>query len=211
MSGLQYIIIDLESSGLSSTYHEVCEISVIRCDTRSQFTQFIKCEYPERASIDALRITNKTLADLDKGISKEEAVEKLDGFFNKDGLTPAHRCLIAHNSSFDRRMLHALYAKVGKILPVELWACSMALTRAYTKKIGLVKPKVNLTASLELAGIKKLAGAHASEVDSRNTYLLWNDLINNKGMDHLAFIKNIPHVLSPSSEEQGLDPDLLDL
>ena len=210
---IKYFIIDSETSGLVSSYHEMTEISIINCDNKVQLTEFIKCDYPERANFDALAITKKTIADIAKGSSKKDVVAKINKFFNEDGLTPAHRCLVAHNAQFDRKFLFALYEKVGQTLPCDLWICSMALTRAYAKKIGLVKPKVNLTASLEIAGIKKLAGQHASKVDARNTYLLWNDLINNKGMDHLSFIKTIPQVLSNqfSDEEQGLDPALLDL
>lgn len=212
MSGLKFYLVDSETCGLDSSYHEMNEISIINYDTRVQLTEFIKCEYPERANFDSLAITKKTLADLSKGISKEEVVAKINKFLNEDGLTPSHRCFIAHNAQFDRKFIHALYEKVGQQLPVDLWVCTMALTRAYAKKIGLVKPKVNLTASLEIAGIKKLAGVHASKVDSRNTFLLWKDLVENKNINYLPFIKQAEHQIRVSSnEEQGLDPDLLDL
>jgi DNA polymerase III epsilon subunit-like protein len=211
MSGISYWIIDLETSGISSKYHEITELSIIKCDTKVQLTEFVRCEYPERANVDALMITKKTLADLDKGISKEQAVEKINQFLNEDGLTPAHRCLIAHNYSFDMRFLHALYEKVGQRCPADLWLCSMALTKAYAKREGIVKPKVNLGAACDLLGVKKLTGSHASKVDSRNTYLLWKNLMEDKKIDHLPFIKTSQHILSSSNEEQGLDPDLLDI
>jgi len=212
MSGLKFYLVDCETVGLDSSYHEMTEISLIDCDTRVQLTEFIKCDYPERANIDSLKITNKTLADLENGNSREYVVNKINKFLNEDGLTPAHRCLIGHNSQFDRKFIWALYEKVGQQLPVDLWICTMALTRAYAKKIGLVKPKVNLTASLEIVGIKKLAGAHASKVDTRNTFLLWKNLTEEKNIDYLPFVKTIQHQVKESSdEEQGLDPDLLDL
>src|ERR1700735_471027 len=90
MSGLNYWIIDCETSGLSSKYHEITEISIIKCDTRVQLTEMIKCEYPERANLDSLRITNKTMADLLLGKTKEEVVEKIDRFLNEDGLASGH-------------------------------------------------------------------------------------------------------------------------
>jgi DNA polymerase-3 subunit epsilon len=220
MSGLQYFIIDIESTGLSSSYHEVNEISIIRCSTKVQLTEFIKCDYPERANIDALRITNKTLADLEQGNTKEYVIDKMNKFLNEDELTPAHRCFIAHNAPFDRRFLHALYEKVGKKCPVDLWLCSMALTKAYAKQIGLIKPKVNLNAAMDIVGIKKFAGAHASQVDSRNTYLLHRDLVENKKVDYLPFIKTFIHQYQDPAaalaaldddNDVGLDPTLLDI
>jgi len=210
MSGLKYYVIDLETTGLSSKYQEVTEISIIKCETKVQLTELVRCEYPERANIDSLAITKKTLADLDKGISKEQAVERVNKFLNEDGLTPAHRCFIGHNINFDMRFIKALYEKVGQRCPVDLYLCTMALSKDYAKKQGIVKPKVNLQAACELLGVKRLTGAHASKVDSRNTYLLWENLVKEKGIDHLPFIKTSQHILSSSNEEQGLDPDLLD-
>jgi DNA polymerase III epsilon subunit-like protein len=160
-----------------------------------------------------LRITNKTLADLGQGYTKEQVVEECDKFFNEDGLTPVHRCIIAHNAPFDMRFCHALWAKVGKEFPAALWVDSMQIVRAYAKKIGLVKPKVNLDASCNMLGIKKFAGAHSAQSDTRNTYLLWKALTETHNMDPLPFIKTLPHVLNPvdDSEDCGLDPALLDL
>ena len=207
---LKYFLLDCESNGLSSKLHEINEISIIEYDTRQQMTLFIKCEHPERSSIDALRITNKTLEDLAQGDSKEVAVEKLDKFINRDGLTPAHRCGIYHNSNFDVKFLHALYDKVGKQFPINLSVCSMALTRLYAKQIGLVKPKVNLTAACEMLGVKMLEGAHASKVDTRNTYKLWNALVEDKKMDYLPIIKNAAHNLKEVELQQEVDETLAD-
>lgn len=211
MSGLKFYTVDVESTGLSSSYHEMTEISIVRHSDRVQLTQFIKCDYPERANIDALMITKKTLADLDKGDSKENVVNKINKFLNEDGLTPAHRCFVAHNWSFDKKFVHALYEKVGQACPVNLWVCSMALTKQYAKNIGLVKPKVNLHAALDIAEIKKFSDAHSSKVDSRNTYLLYTDLVNNKKVDYLPFIKTAVHTISsPDQDDEGLDLSLLD-
>lgn len=207
---LIYYVIDTETTGLSCVKHEVNEISIIRCSDRVQLTEFIKCEHPETASYDAMAITKKTLADLSKGNSKETVIEKVDKFLAEDGLTPAHRCFIAHNYNFDMKFVHALYDKVNKKCPVDLWLCTMALTRDYAKKIGLVKPKVNLHAACDIVGIKKLSDAHNSKVDSRNTFLLHRNLIEEKKVDYLPFIKTAIHNATESSDE-GLDPDLLDL
>lgn len=198
---LKYYIIDTESSGLSSSYHELIEISIIRCSDRVQLTEFIKCDYPERANYDALKIQNKTMADLEYGSSKEEVISKIDKFINEDGLTPGHRCLIAHNAPFDKRFIHALYDKVSKRCPVDLWLCTMALTKQYAKSIGLVKPKVNLKAACDMVGIKQISGAHASKVDSRNTYMLHKKLVDDLKVDYLPLIKTAAHSVAKDERD----------
>lgn len=211
-TGIQYYSLDLESNGLKVNYHTVTEIGIIRNFDRVQLWRNIRCETPERSSVDALNVTKKTLADLDKGLSRYEVVAECNKFFNEDKLTPAHRCIVGHNIfNFDKRFLFALWESVGEEFPAELWADTIPMIRAYAKQIGLIKPKVNLHAACDIAGIKKLSGSHNAQVDSRNSYLLWTDLINNKKIDHLPFIKQAKHILSPSTEEQALDPDLLDL
>jgi DNA polymerase III epsilon subunit-like protein len=214
MSGIVYYIIDLETTGLKAGYHEPTEIGIIRAADRVQLWRNIKCEFPERASFDALAITKKTIADLERGFTKEQVVDECEKFFNEDGLTPAHRCIVGHNIfSFDKRFLHALWEMLGKEFPAHLFLDTIPMIRHYAKQIGLVKPKVNLHASLDIVGVKKLYDAHNAKVDSRNSYLLWKDLIDNKKIDHLPFIKTAIHQISPQTtdEEGGLDPALLDL
>lgn len=203
--GLNFYVIDLESNGLSTSKHEVNEVSIIRCSDRVQFTQFIKCDHPENSSLDALKITNKTLADLSIGDSKESVVEKVDAFMEEDGGTAENRVFLAHNASFDRRFFHALYDKVGKTCPASLWLCTMEMARKYAKNNGIVKPKVNLHAACDLLGVKKLAEKHSSKMDTRNTYLLYKALIEK--IDYLPFIKNAVHNPKSSIED---NMDLLD-
>lgn len=209
MTGIQFYIVDTETTGLDSAYHELNEISIIRCKDRIQLTEFVKCDYPERANFDSLAITNKTIHDLHKGNSKEIAIDRIDKFLNEDGLSPAHRCFVAHNYSFDKKFIHKFYEKVNKGCPVNLWLCTMALTKQYAKNIGLIKPKVNLHASCELVGIKKLAQAHTSKIDARNTFLLHKDLVENKKVDYLPFIKTAIHQTA-AQEDEEIDMSLLE-
>lgn len=212
MSGLQYYVIDTETTGLKSNYHEMTEIGIIRCVDRVQLWRQIKCVYPERANFDALAITKKTMSDLEKGHEAADVVAECNKFFAEDGLSPAHRVIVAHNAPFDRKFLHALWAQHGKEFPANLWLDTMALTREYAKQIGLVKPKVNLHAACDIAGVKKLSDAHNAKVDSRNTFLLHRNLVEDKKVDYLPFIKTAVHDFTASdSIDGGLDPSLLDL
>lgn len=214
---LQYYVIDTETTGLKANYHEMTEIGIIRCTDRVQLWRQIKCENPERANYDALAITKKTMADLERGHLKNTVMEECNKFFAEDGLTPAHRCIVAHNAPFDRKFLHAMWEQCGQEFPAHLWLCSMALTREYAKKVGLMvkglpKPKVNLHAACDLVGINKISEAHNAKVDSRNTYLLHRNLVEEKKVDYLPLIKTSLHIVnSAPTDDDGLDPSLLDL
>lgn len=207
---LAYYIIDLETTGLKSGYHEVFEISIIRATDKVQLTRIIKCEYPERASFDSLQITGKNRQDLEFGTSKEQVVEECEKFFAEDGLTAGHRCIVGHNIfTFDKKFLHALWGSVGKEFPAHLWLDTIPMIKAYAKQNNLGKIKFNLHAACDIVGIKKFALAHSAKTDSRNSYLLWKDLVEEKKMDYLPFIKTAPHTLL-TEEEERLDPSLLD-
>jgi len=197
------------------------EIGIIRCTDRVQLWRQIKCEYPERASFDALAITKKTMADLDRGHIKEDVVIECNKFFAEDGLTPAHRCIVAHNAPFDRKFLHALWETCGAEFPAHLWLDTMSLTKEFiknadTSKIQIVKTptgrvSTQLHACCDMVGIKKISEAHNAKVDSRNTFLLHRSLIEEKKVDYLPFIKAAVHSIRVSGiNDDGLDPSLLD-
>ena len=199
--GLEYYVIDVETTGLKSSYHEMTEVSIIRYKDRVQLWRKLKCNYPERASFDALAITKKTIQDLKNGHDPGLVVEECEKFFAEDGLSPAHRCIIAHNASFDRKFLHALWSNYGKVFPANLWLDTMTLSREYAKQLGIEKPRVNLHAACDMAGIKKISEAHNAKVDSRNTYFLHKDLVDVKKIDYLPFIKTAIHQTSRDNEE----------
>jgi DNA polymerase III epsilon subunit-like protein len=208
--GIEFFAVDTETTGVTDQ-HEVIEVSVIRCSDKVQITRFIFAEHPERASLDALRVTGKTLNDLKVGISKEEAVQDLEKFFESDGLTPAHRCMVAHNEAFDRRFLHALWAKCGKTFPANMFLDTMQMARAAAKNMGLVKPKVNLEAACDLFKIKKTATFHNAKMDTRNTYFLWKKLSEEVGVDYLPMIKTAPHLLKAGAMSNVDELDLSDV
>lgn len=201
---LQYYITDTETTGLKSNYHEMTEIGIIRAKDRIQIHRCIKCEYPERANFDALMITKKTMADLGRGYDKLTVVQECNNFFNEDGATPAHRVIVAHNAPFDRRFLHALWESVGLEFPAHLWLDTVPLVKEYAKKIGLIKPKVNLHAACDIVGIDKISDMHNAKVDSRNCFLLHRNLVEEKKIDYLPFIKTAKHTISSYHDDVDL-------
>ena len=194
MSMIQYYAMDTETTGLDSKSHEVTQISIIRCKDRHQLNKYIKAEHPERVSSQALKVTGRTYEDHLKGEGRLEVVKFCEKFLEEDGLTPEHRCIIAHNAPFDRRFCHALWNSLDRTFPAQLWMCTKEFTRSFATKNGIIKPKLNLQASMELTGVKARPGAHNAVVDTQNAFLLWKKLMDEKG-DHLPQIKRVPHIL----------------
>lgn len=216
MSGLHYYIIDTETTGLKSGFHEMTEIGIIRCSDRVQLHRKIRCEYPERANYDALRITGKTMADLEQGSSKEDAVAESIKFMEEDGQKPAARCIVAHNAAFDRKFLHALWESCNAEFPSSLWLDTIAMTQSFIKKsdvttLNIVKTatgrvSTTLHAACDMVGVKKLSAAHNAKVDSRNTYLLWSKLMET--VDHLPLIKTFEHSFKKQEDIDDLLAEL---
>lgn len=227
MSGLHYYVIDTETTGLKQNYHEMSEIGIIRCTDRVQLWRQIKCQHPERANFDALAITKKTLADLENGRDAKDVVEECNRFFAEDGQERAARCIVAHNAPFDRKFLHALWEFHGFEFPADLWLDTISLTKEFLKKADQSQLKIAKTATgrvstqlhacCDMVGIKKLSDAHNAKVDSRNTYLLHRNLVEEKKVDYLPFIKTEIHIMEARANvadldgDQSLDPSLLDI
>ena len=189
---LHYYVIDTETTGLKAGFHEVIQISAIRCTDSFQQTVNIKAEHPGRASAEALKIQNKTVFDLKHGIARSEAVKIIHEFLLEDEQTPAHRCSIGHNVAFDRRFLHAAWESEKLKFPADLWLCTKSSGRSFAKKKGIVKPKLSLVACMETAGLTPKSGAHNAVIDTINTRDLWNFHKEEK-INLISLIKNVPH------------------
>ena len=141
-----------------------------------------------------------------------EVCQKINKFLEEDGLTRAHRCIIGHNIiNFDKKFIHAMYEKVYMEFPADLWLDTLQMTRSFIKTAGLKGQKANLQAACDLFQIKKYANAHNAKDDTRNTYLLWQKLIQE--VDYLPFIQTFVHNAfhkNNENNESELDPSLLD-
>lgn len=205
MSGIVYYVVDTETNGLKVGHHEITQISIIRCEDKVQMSRYIKIDHPDRSSEDALKITNRTIEDLKKGISKEEAIDLFSSFFEEDEKTSEHRCVIAHNASFDRRHLYSMWGSLNKKFPADLWLDSKELGRSFAKKQGIIKPKLDLGNMLKIAGISPREGAHNAIIDTQNTYLLWKKMIDSN-VDYLPLIKRELHQLNLNETSEFYDP-----
>lgn len=198
---MNYYIIDVETTGLKVGYHEVTQVSIIRCTDRYQLNRFIRAEYPQRADSRALEATGRKRSDILTGVSKLEAIEACENFISEDGQTPEHRCFIGHNVSFDRRFVHQLWNSQQKEFPAVCWLDTMACAKLYmTRHLGLEKPKKGLHDALQNCGLKPRSGAHNAISDTQNTYILHDHLVK-QGFDFLPHIKRIPLVSENVNEE----------
>lgn len=188
MSGLKYFILDVETNGLSAQVHEVSQLSIIRCSDLVQLSRYVKIEHPEKTSREALIKTGRTYNDLLKGDEKLEVIDRVEKFLAEDGSHPDERCGVAHNASFDRRFLKAMWESVGKKFPVNNWLDTRPMAKKYAMKLGLEKPSMTLENILKFAEIKGFSNFHNAIDDTRNLYLFWKKSLD-LGIDYLDCIK----------------------
>jgi DNA polymerase III alpha subunit (gram-positive type) len=191
---LNYYIIDTETTGLRAGFQEVTEISIVRCSDRHQLTRKIRAEFPERASEQALQVTNRTFEDLLEGDTKEDVVSSCEAFFAQDGKTAEHRCMVAHNAPFDKRFCHSLWESCGKNFPAVCWMDTIKFAKDWSKQIGILPKNFKLGSVLKFANITPMPGAHDAGSDARNTYPVWKKGMD-VGIDHLGSIKRYPHTI----------------
>jgi DNA polymerase III alpha subunit (gram-positive type) len=199
MSGLEFYIYDSETTGLKNGFHEITEMACIHQDTKLQFHRVVRPQFPQRASLEALAITQKTMADLQEGVYEVDAMDAFENFLNLDGKTRKHRVLVAHNCNFDMKFIHALWSKHNREFPADLWVDTIPMAKKFAAEQGLQKDgeaklKFNLHASIDMLGSKKVKGIHNAVSDARNLFFLWQRLLE-EGIDPLDNIKPVPHVL----------------
>lgn len=103
----EYIIFDFETTGLYCQFDEIMEVSMKRInqfgDIDESLNFFIKQE--KLPSQNQLKFTNIKQEELEKGLTKKEAAEKIFEFINKNKNT----ILVAHNVYFDYSFLRKLF------------------------------------------------------------------------------------------------------
>lgn len=205
IEGLNYFLVDIETTGLSTSLHDIIEISLIRMHDKMQLNRKIRAKNPKTASMDALKITGKVPADLYKGIELEQAIDDVNNFLNSDGLLPSDRCMVGHNVlSFDKRWLHAKWTKYEREFPAQYWVDTLAMSRELVKLKGISgKPSLKLHAACDLFGVKKTSEAHNSKDDTKSNYYLWMKL-KEENIDHLKYIKSFPHSISQNLNEDEM-------
>jgi DNA polymerase III epsilon subunit-like protein len=189
-----YYVIDTETTGLKAGWNEITQISIIRCSDRTQLTRDIAIEHPERCQQQALQVIGKTIEELLIGCTREQAVSACERFWNQDGKTPEHRCLIAHNAQFDKRFCHALWQSVNKRFPVVCWLDTLIYIKLWSERMGVKLASKTLEKSLEFAKIAMKDPLHNASSDAQAVYRLWKRGMDAR-IDHLPAIKRFPHLI----------------
>lgn len=198
---INYYILDTETTGTKAGYHEITQISIICASDKKQLNKYIRPLYLDRVSQDALYYTGRTMADLDKGATKEEVVDICNAFFNQDGCAPEDRCVIGHNIiTFDQKFIFSLWEDVGSVFPCNLWLDTIPYYKAWMKKQGITSRKYSLNVACEAMGIKPKEGAHNAVIDTRNNFLLW-EALKQAEVPSLQFIKRAAHAEKDKASE----------
>lgn len=204
-NSIEYYVLDTETTGVNTKKHEVTEISIVRCSDRHQLTRLIKAEHPENVQPQALEATGRTYEDLLKGESRHTAVAACNAFFEQDGKTPEHRCIVAHNAGFDKRFCHALWESCEQNFPAVMWMDTIKVFKLWCEGLGRKPENFKLGTVVKFAGIKAMPGAHDAGSDARNTYLLWKKAMDLK-LDYLAATKRYPHhVIQQGASDMDFD------
>ena len=117
-----YVVLDLETTGLSPASDEIIDIAAIRYISGakvSEFSTLVKPSIPIPQEItDITGITDDMVADA-PGI--DEALDGLLMFLNPDDL------VVGHNVGFDVRFLAAAYSRIGKeFMPEAFDTCAVS-------------------------------------------------------------------------------------
>ena len=177
-SNIEYYVSDIETTGFKDGFHEITEVCFIRCSDLHELHRFVKIKHPQRVSPRALTATGRTMADLKKGEPFDKVVSQVDNFFNQDGKTARHRCIITHNNSFDKRFLKAMWKSAGREFQAEMWFETKKLSKLWAIKMGKKWPSNKLQDILDYTSTRLYKKAHTAQHDARNLYMFWK-----KGME----------------------------
>lgn len=197
---MKYYVIDLETSGLKLSYHEITELSILRCEDLVQGVWLFNIKNPKRFSPDALEKTGQDLIKIaNREFYIEDKIEEINAFIEEDKATPDERVMIAHNSQFDRNGVEMNWKKNGYKFPANYWMDTKELARKYiTKVLNLKKRSLGLGKLLRFFDIYHETNFHTAEVDVRNTFRMWK-FLNKKGINNMEFVK-----ISPTLIEEDL-------
>ncbi|MBS5343521.1 MAG: type I-E CRISPR-associated endoribonuclease Cas2 [Clostridium sp.] len=135
-----YIVLDLETTGLSCSVHEIIEIaalSIVHDTVEAELSILVQCQTLLLDNISKLTgITDEMLQQ--QGIPLYQALSQLIAFVG-------NRSIVCHNAAFDFGFLHAACQRVG--LSMFHNPCIDTLTLARRKIFDVVDYKLNTIAS----------------------------------------------------------------
>lgn len=135
-----YIVLDLETTGLSCAVHEIIEIAaicIVHDAVEAELSMLVQCQTSLPENISKLTgITDEMLQQ--QGVPLYQALSQLISFME-------NRRIVCHNAAFDFGFLHAACQSVG--LSMFHNPCIDTLTLARRKVFDVVDYKLNTIAS----------------------------------------------------------------
>ena len=135
-----YIVLDLETTGLSCAVHEIIEIAaicIVHDAVEAELSMLVQCQTSLPENISKLTgITDEMLQQ--QGVPLYQALSQLISFAE-------NRRIVCHNAAFDFGFLHAACQRVG--LSMFHNPCIDTLTLARRKVFDVVDYKLNTIAS----------------------------------------------------------------
>ncbi len=124
IASAEFMVVDTETNGLSGDSCEVTEIGAVLVgggELHDRWSSLVRTSAPLRRGIQ--RFTGITQAMVDGAPSLESVLPPLANLLQG-------RVMVAHNASFDRRVLRQAFARVGLEWPNPPVICTAALARA---------------------------------------------------------------------------------
>ena len=152
-----YAVIDVETTGLSPSWHRVVEVAVVHVDVRGRRTTEWTTRVNPEGPVGATHIHGITEADVANAPRFAEVIPQLNTHLRG-------RAVSAHNANFDLAFLRAEYTRAGWQLPWLPSLCTLQASHHYLPELHGRKLKDCCAA----AGIS-VRGAHSALGDSRAT------------------------------------------
>jgi len=187
-------VCDIETNGLRPGYHEITEISILRCEDMVQKVWLLNIKYPKRSSEQAITKTGQDLYKIKNYI--EDVILEINSFIEEDGECPDGRLMIAHSVGFDRNQIETNWELFKYSFPISYFVDSKEMARKYIKNnLKLGKQSIALDRLLMLFDIPHETNFHCAEVDVRNTFRLYK-FLEKKGIKISEFTKISPKLIN---------------
>lgn len=172
---MKLAIIDVETTGLDSTKHEIIEIGLVVCDSKNDFaildTWSVKVvpERPEDGEAKAYEVNGYTadqwLEAIDLTTAMMELAQRIEGTL-----------VMSYNISFDQSFLRAAYEKTGVKDPTMHWKLDL-LTLAWSKVSHEGMWSWSLKNVCKRLGIEPEPDVHRGEAGAMKAYEVYKKLM----------------------------------
>jgi len=159
-SDVGFVVLDVETTGLSPQSHRVLEIALVRTDATGQVVDEWHTRVNPEGPVGATHIHGITAADV-------RHAPRFADVLGEVTCRIRGRAVAAHNAKFDLAFLRAEYARAGWRVPLLPALCTLEASRHYLPQLD----RRRLPDCCWASGIK-LKNAHSALGDARATAML---------------------------------------